>query len=770
MAIDRELQTLLDRTVEAARELGWNRVVLALRDEAARSDADLPGDNSLIVPLQADGEELGWLAVGDPADRQRPTLAQTRLLEVFADQAALTIQQARLYQRARDQMARQAVLNELVRTISQHLEMVDLFPAIARQLRQALSFRRASIVLREGQRPQARIFVQDERDETQTPTSLETIAFSRIIERAQPYRMVSDLFASAESGDEADLAAQGLRSYACLPLTMWGRVIGVLSLAAEDPATFQAKDGDFLLQIAEHVGGAVWNALLHEIEQSRRHAADALAQLSKIVNSTLELDEVLERALEQLARVITYDTSTILLVEGDNLKITACRGFANPESLIGAVFRMEEDNISHRVMRSQQARVVGDAQALPEWGHHRDDLEGYQNIHAWIGAPLVVRDQSIGLLVVDNFEPDVYTEEDGELVAAFATQIAIAIQNARLYQATQEQLDKLAAILTDASDAVIVVNETGRIWLLNPAARRDLKLQREKAVGWFLSELGLPELTAAFEKAKAFQGPMMSEIAGPEGASFHASIAPVRDVGWVIVMQDITPLKELDRLRTEWVAAVSHDLKNPIQVVQLGAALLEMDGSLNELQLERVSMIQRGAEQLQGLVANVLDLARLEAGPTLRFTPLNPQEVVKASLVEVIPLASRKQQALIEDTAPDLPPIRGDGTLLQRALVNLLSNAIKYTPVGGMITLRAAGNGENVRFEVIDTGLGIPAEALPHVFDRFYRAHGSDAEGTGLGLSIVKSIVEKHNGSIGVSSAVGEGSAFAILLPIDQSR
>jgi PAS domain S-box-containing protein len=475
---------------------------------------------------------------------------------------------------------------------------------------------------------------------------------------------------------------------------------------------------------------------------------------------------VLKRALEQLARVLPFDTSTVLLTESDSLRIAACWGFEKPEELIGATFQVEEDNISHRVMRSQQVRVVDDVQKLPEWGHNREDLEGYQRIRAWIGASLIVREQSIGLLVLDSFEPEFFTEEDGEVVAAFATQIAIAIHNARLYEATEKQRDRLTAILTDTTDAIIVLNTAGDIWLMNPAARRNLKIHREDLIGLPVSVLGLPDLNKALATVQTTNEPSAGEITLTDGSAFHASIAPVTDVGWVVVMQDITPLKELDRLRTEWVAAVSHDLKNPIQMIQLGATLLEMDGPLNEVQHQRVNIIQRGAEQLRSLVVDVLDLARLEAGPSLNLAELNVEELIKKSLSEVEHLAMKKQQQITSHISTSLPSIYGDNVLLQRALSNLLLNAIKYTPNEGKITVEASTSGEHMRFEVSDNGKGIPASSLPYLFDRFYRVPNTEAEGTGLGLSIVKSIVEKHSGAIEVASIEGQGSTFAITLPI----
>jgi PAS domain S-box-containing protein len=734
------------------------------------SEGEWPSGNFLVIPLALEGDELGWLSLHDPVDHRPPTLDHIRALEAFVGQAALTLQQARLNLHYRDQVARQAVCNKIAYVINQHLAMADLFSAIVDQLQQVFAFDCASITLHEGPHPHPQVVVQSACLETEvgprTPAALERIAISETFQARQPYRIAGDLAEGSDLEDEEELIEEGMRSYACLPLRIGSRVIGTFSMVASVPHAFAEEDAGFLVQIADHIAGGVWNALLYEQEQKRRHVADALAQVSKMVNSTLQLDEVLELALQQLARVILYDTASILLVDGPNLQIAACRGFENPAALVGAVFRVEEDNISHRVMRAQRFRVVGDVQQLPEWGHDRTDVEGYERIRAWIGAPLVLRDQSIGLLVIDKLEPDFYTDEDGEIAAAFATQIATAIHNARLYQATQQQRDRLAAILTDTTDAVIVLDLAGQIWLMNPAAERSLRQMSEEVIGQPAAVLGLPELDFALRTVQHSQKPTMSEIAGPEGTTFNASIAPVHEVGCVIVMQDITPFKELDRLRTEWVAAVSHDLKNPIQVVQLGTVLLEMDGPLNDMQLERIATIQRATDQLRTLVTNVLDLARLEAGPSLRLGLLDLAEVISASLAEVEHVAARKEQRLVNETTPALPPIYGDGTLLQRALVNLLSNAIKHTPAGSVIAVRTILNADKVRIEVIDNGPGIPAEALPLLFNRFYRVPGTNVEGTGLGLSIVKSIVEKHRGSVYATSEEGTGSTFTILLPL----
>lgn len=794
--LDPDLRGLLDRMMRAVRGLGWSTAALALRDDTTQAlhlvavsgaDPDLearlpaappispgaapwPAADSLLVPLEVDGVEIGWLSVEHSADGARPSPADVQVLKIFADQAALILQQTSLRREVVRAAARQRVLSEIAHTIGQHLDMGDLFAAITGQVRQIFSVLRASIVLRPDERPGEDLIVLDETrdagDATPAATLLEDLARERILAGREAYRVVADTLAEDSAPDEARLADEGIRSYASLPLVVWGETVGALSLASDRPGTFHPADAGFLRSIADHVASAVWNALLYEREQHRRHTADALATLAQSVNSTLELDEVLELALERLGQVVAYDSASILLLEGRDLRITACHGFERPDELIGKVFRMAEGNVSHQVLLSQRARVIADVQQEPDWGHTRDDIEGAHTIRAWIGVPLVVRGESIGILAIDKFVPGFFTPRDAEVASAFAMQIATAIHNARLFRDALEQRDRLSSILNDASDSVIVLDRSFRVWLLNPAAERYLGVQREAVLGQPVEVLALPELALALDRARAGGQALSAEITGVDGTAFHASIAPVRHFGWVIVMQDITPLKELDRLRTEWIAAVSHDLKNPIQVVQLGAVLLEMDGPLNARQRERLAVIQRSTEQLSDLVAGVLDLARLEAGPPIRFMPVDPRALLQGALDEVEQLARKKNQHLILDLPARLPAIDGDASLLRRAVGNLLANAIKYTAEQGTITLRARRERDRLAVAVIDTGQGIPAEALPHLFTRFYRVAGTDVEGTGLGLSIVKSIVEKHHGTVEVSSVPGEGSRFELRLPL----
>jgi len=194
---------------------------------------------------------------------------------------------------------------------------------------------------------------------------------------------------------------------------------------------------------------------------------------------------------------------------------------------------------------------------------------------------------------------------------------------------------------------------------------------------------------------------------------------------------------------------------------------MEKAGPLTEMQRSLLARMQSGGLRLESLVTDVLDLARLEVGPSIQAVAVNLADVIASALDEIEPLAATKGHVLISDVPLDLPAARGDAALLVRVLVNLLSNAVKYTPDGGRVVLRVRSKNGLLWVEVADSGLGIPAEALPHIFDRFYRVPGSEqeAEGTGLGLSVVQTIVEKHGGEVRVESEPGQGSTFTFSVP-----
>jgi signal transduction histidine kinase len=496
---------------------------------------------------------------------------------------------------------------------------------------------------------------------------------------------------------------------------------------------------------------------------------DLFSEIAGEIVATLDPQKTLGRIVATAVETLPATSGLIFLLDEESQRYTVRVHYLLP------LLDGQTEQISFAVGKGVPGWVVTQGQPLIISDAQTDErvhpLIQQAGIKSLLSAPLSIGGRQIGALNLFSDEAtDAFDEHDVHLTKIYADLAAVAIDNARLYQSVEDERHRFAAILSDTTDAIVVLDQVGQVLLFNAAAEECLG---GLAAGQPISALGVDDLVIALDEARRTKDSIVHEVATPGERTLYASVSPVHDVGWVIAMQDITSLKELDKLRTQWVAGVSHDLKNPIAAVQLSAGLMEKVGPLNDMQKEILEKMQRGSERLRSLVTDVLDLARLEAGPALRLSIVNPVEVVAEAISDAETLAADKGLALMTDLPPKLPPVRGDAALLGRVMANLLSNAIKYTASGGQVTVCAKPQDDDrLQIEVIDTGRGIPAESLPHIFDRFYRVPDSEeeVEGTGLGLSIVKSIVEKHGGKIWVESEEGKGSTFAFTVPVSQEK
>jgi signal transduction histidine kinase len=257
-------------------------------------------------------------------------------------------------------------------------------------------------------------------------------------------------------------------------------------------------------------------------------------------------------------------------------------------------------------------------------------------------------------------------------------------------------------------------------------------------------------------------------------------------VGCVCMFQDFTRRKEiealyeqlraLDKAKENLTHMIVHDLRTPLTSVITGMQTLELVGDLNEDQQEMAGIAISGGEALLGMINNLLDISKLEAGLlTLEYSQLAPQELVKRALGQVASLAQDKNLALAQEMAPVLPPFAGDEDKLRRVLINLLGNAIKFTPTGGVtvcVTAQQRDSADELLFAIRDTGEGIPPEAFAHIFEKFGQVEsrqGGRMMSTGLGLTFSKMAVEAHGGRIWVESTLGQGSTFFFTIPLHVS-
>jgi len=346
---------------------------------------------------------------------------------------------------------------------------------------------------------------------------------------------------------------------------------------------------------------------------------------------------------------------------------------------------------------------------------------------------------------------------------------------------------RIATIINCMGDGVLVCDRDSCVVLTNPAAGRMLGIQESSLIGSSLSESSIDEaLTETImESLKSADSvfPTVSQELCPScspSTFLRAHTAPVKNdlgepLGAVTVLQDITGLKELDSMKSDFVAMVSHELRSPVASIhqQLSVILEGLSGDLTERQLRMFKRAKERASGLLDLIKDLLDLSKIEAGMVVQYKePLRLEELIEKVQELMFPEAEAKGLKLKLHIEPPLLPVKGDRNNLEGVFTNLVNNAIKYTPEGGEVTIHVKGEGRNVRVEVSDTGIGISKENLSRIFDRFYRVKSEKTRqiiGTGLGLSIVKHIVEAHLGKMSVESEEGGGSTFTVVLPAESA-
>jgi two-component system NtrC family sensor kinase len=492
--------------------------------------------------------------------------------------------------------------------------------------------------------------------------------------------------------------------------------------------------------------------------QRRLQELEALAHIGRTVTAMLDLDQVLTTVVDAAVRLTGAEEGSLLLLDEESGELYM-RASKNFDQEFARTFRLRvEDSLAGQVIASGNPVILDES--TPQ------KIKTSYLVHSLLYVALRVHGRTLGVLGVDNRTPGrTMTREDMTVVMAMADYAAIAIENASLYARSESERRKLETILTQTEDGVIVVDTENRILLINGTARQAFGI-REGMVGRSMVEAtddpGLLSLLRAPGRLSHRE-----EIVLRDGRVFNAQRTPIQGVGQALVMQDITHLKELDRIKSEFVTTVSHDLRSPLTAILGYVELIERAGPVNEQQQDFIRRVQLSVQQMTQLVTAMLDLGRIEAGLDAAKENARLGALATYAIENLRALADAKELKLELDLPTDLPMVTGVPLRLRQLVTNLVDNAIKYTPAGGTVRVRAQIDDGQVVLQVSDTGPGIPAADQPYLFDKFFRASNApkDVVGTGLGLSIVKSIVDSHGGRIWVDSTLGEGSTFTVVLP-----
>lgn len=487
---------------------------------------------------------------------------------------------------------------------------------------------------------------------------------------------------------------------------------------------------------------------------------------SRELNRTIEVEHVLTVATEAASAFVPGTEALALLERDDGFAYRLRSGAAL--ALPPNKQRLGSDTPLLAALAASdpyqmQLTAVDDEAALVAAGLA---AAGMRTVYA---APVFRQRQFAGALLFAHPEPVAFNEAEEQSLAVIANMAVAVLTNAVLYGQVQRDAKERQAILTSIGDGVVVCDDAGRIVLLNRAAEQILDLPN-----WRVSRPRLADLPLEVV-------PQTKEMFGHIGEQFRMADRTItltrsplvaedgNTAGEVLVLHDVTEAVAVDQAKTEFIATISHELRTPLTVIRGFTELLLRgtgDEKLSADQSDLLNQVRARAVDMTDMVNNAILIADIESGQLK--TELHPQDVemiLNSALAPLRPAYETKRLSVTLDIAPELPAVMADREQLKRAFVQLLDNARRYSDQGG-VTVRAWSEQGVVHVEFEDTGQGIAPDVLPRLFTRFQRVEGNNSQqrGSGLGLAITKQLIERQGGVVQVSSTLGQGSIFTIIL------
>jgi len=537
----------------------------------------------------------------------------------------------------------------------------------------------------------------------------------------------------------------------------------------------------------ENTNLVLQNQRLNEEIKRRTDQISAINIVATAVGHSMDLNLTLNTALDAIRSAVGAEAAGISLIDesSNELILRAQAGWIN-DFVITNPMRIplgQGEGMSDWVITHDQVLVHNNLDGTEKYAVPSFKKEAFK---ALAMAPMHGRGRIIGILSIMSHTPDYFDDETIGVLKSIADTVGTAIENARLYEQQLEQENRLKAVLHSTADGIIATDQNGRISLVNYAAANLLGVHASDLQGMPLREAPIyikvrdgllkvldspDDTTLRTFQVSVEDGPELSVMVSPVRVPSQIT-AQVESDGWVIVLQDITHLREAEIARVQFIQAAAHDMKNPLGVTQSSLHMLESMIQTDDKTVQEVMDIARTSiKRLRRLIDDMMHIEEIESGYNLHIEEIDLREMCFEIGVQTGPLLSSAGITLTTVFADDLPATLAlDREWIQRALNNYLENASKYAP-NTQVQFKVYRKENFVHFEVIDDGPGIPRQAQMRLFERFFRvsARHVDVDGSGLGLAIVKSVAEAHKGTAYIHSEEGQGSTFGITVMIGLS-
>ncbi len=510
---------------------------------------------------------------------------------------------------------------------------------------------------------------------------------------------------------------------------------------------------------------------------------ELLLQANRILSSKLDSADLLEAVMELATRVVKAETASILLLDEKTNELYFDVVLGDAGEQIKQIRLKVGEGLAGWVAQNRQACIVNDCRSDPRWSGKSDEKSEFKTRQI-LAVPLMTKGHLLGVVeAINKIDDTGFTDQDLKAFEAFASQAAVAIENAQLFSQVKDEKEKLATVFREMSDGALLVDEAGNIQLMNDAAGHFFGVSPQAAIGQvnvqhLIKDFSvIPPLSMIIERAEPSAA---IELVRHQGKHFYLSgavnrlMSDAREfLGYLMVVRDVTELRKEEILKRNFLSLISHKLKTPLVTIT-GYAPLLIDGgaNLNDFQKKALHAIKSQGLQLSSLVEKLITFSLVESeNLDLQLQKVSIKELLEDTLSNQKNYLEGLSAVVTLDASLDaLPPVKVDVDRVREVVRNLVENAVKFNKgASKTVRINGAAEGDWVRLRVEDNGPGIPPEELPKIFQKFYQIEDSftgQVEGAGLGLALAKRIVEAQGGVIGITSGVGRGTTVDFTVPV----